>query len=91
MALAICSGGMLMLLLALSPYVERRTYYMDVFCHVCLTVQFMLQCLAGASESLGLSLNINNRFYATVRGAADASDILKCESFIHHSLSRCAV
>jgi hypothetical protein len=91
MALSICSGGMLMLLLALSPYVERRTYYMDVFCHACLTIQFMLQCLAGASESLGLSLNINNRFYATVRGAAAASDILKCESFIHHLLSRCAV
>jgi hypothetical protein len=73
MVLSVCTLCMLMLLMAQRPYVDLRTYYMDIFCYFCLIVQFMLQCLAGASESLGLSLNRNSRFYETVRDASTAS------------------
>jgi hypothetical protein len=71
--LLLCTVCMLMLLQAKRPYVDLRTYYMDIFCYFCLIVQFLLQCLAGASESLGLSLNRDNRFYETVRDASTAS------------------
>jgi hypothetical protein len=69
---------MLMLLQAKRPYVDQRTYYMDIFCHFCLIVQFMLQSVAGASESLGLSLNQNSRFFETVRDASTASAAIGC-------------
>jgi hypothetical protein len=77
MVLSVCTMCMLMLLLTQRPYVDQRTYYMDIFCHFCLNVQFMLQCLAGASESLGLSLNQNSRFFDTVRDASTASDAIQ--------------
>jgi hypothetical protein len=73
MVLSVCTVFMLMLLQAKRPYVDQRTYYMDIFCHFCLVVQFMLQSVAGASESLGLSLNQNSRFFETVRDASTAS------------------
>jgi hypothetical protein len=78
MALSVCTVCMLMLLQAKRPYVDQRTYYMDVFCYFCLIVQFMLQCLAGASESLGLSLNRKSRFFETVRDASTASATVQC-------------
>jgi hypothetical protein len=68
---------MLMLLQAKRPYVDQRTYYMDIFCYFCLNVQFMLQSVAGASESLGLSLNQNSRFFETVRDASTASAAIR--------------
>jgi hypothetical protein len=77
MVLSVCTVCMLMLLLTQRPYVDQRTYYMDIFCHFCLIVQFMLQCLARASESLGLSLNQNSRFFDTVRDASTASDAIQ--------------
>jgi hypothetical protein len=78
MVLSVCTMCMLVLLLTQRPYVDQRTYYMDIFCHFCLNVQFMLQCLAGASESLGVSLNQNNRFFETVRDASTASATVQC-------------
>jgi hypothetical protein len=78
MVLSICTVCMLMMLLTQRPYVEQRTYYMDIFCYLCLNVQFLLQSLAGASESLGVSLNRNNRFFKTVRNASTASATLQC-------------
>ena len=78
MVLSVCSVCMLFLLLTQRPYVDQRTHYMDSFCYVCLIVQFMLQCLAGAPQSLGLSLNQNSRFFETVRDASTASTALQC-------------
>jgi hypothetical protein len=78
MVLSVCTVFMLVLLVAKRPYVDQRTYHMDIFCHFCLVVQFMLQCLAGASESLGLSLNQNSRFFETVRDASTASAAIQC-------------
>ena len=74
--ISVCAVCMLMLLLTQRPYVDQRTYYMDVFCHFCLIVQFVLQCLSAASESLGLSLNQNSPFFITVRDASTASTII---------------
>jgi hypothetical protein len=71
--LSVCTVCMLMVLMAQRPYADLRTYYMEIFCYFCLIVQFLLQCLVGASESLGLSLNRNSRFYETVRDASTAS------------------
>ncbi len=76
--ISVCAVCMLMLLLTQRPYVDQRTYYMDIFCHFCLIVQFVLQCLSGASESLGLSLNQNSPFFITVRDASTASTIILC-------------
>jgi len=78
MVLSVCTVFMLMLLMTHRPYVDQRTYYMDIFCHFCLIVQFMLQSVAGASESLGLSLNQNSRFFETVRDASTASAAIGC-------------
>ena len=78
MVLTMCSVCMLLLLQSTRPYVEQRTYYMDFFCYFCLIVQFVLQSLAGASESLGLSLNQNSRFFDTVRDASAASATVQC-------------
>jgi hypothetical protein len=50
---------------------------MDIFCYFCLIVQFLLQSLAGASESLGLSLNPDSRFFKTVRNVSTASAIIQ--------------
>jgi hypothetical protein len=75
--LSVCTVCMLMLLLTQRPYVDLRTYYMDIFCYFCLIVRFMLQSLAEASESLGLSLNQNSRFFDTVRDASAASDAIQ--------------
>jgi hypothetical protein len=77
-AISVCTVCMLMLLLTQRPYVDQRTYYMDIFCHFCLFVQFVLQCLSGASESLGLELNQNSPFFIIVRDASTASTILLC-------------
>jgi hypothetical protein len=76
--LSICTVCMLIVLLIQRPYVDQRTYYMDVFCHFCLHVQFVLQSLAGASDSLGLSLNKNSHFFEIVRDASTASTIIQC-------------
>ena len=73
MVLSVCTVCMLLLLQSKRPYVDQRTYYMDMFCYFCLIVQFLLQSLAGASESLGLSLNPDSRFFETVRDASTAS------------------
>jgi hypothetical protein len=78
MMLTMCTVCMLLLLQSKRPYIDQRTYFMDFFCYFCLIVQFLLQCLAGASESLGLSLNQNNRFFETVRDASTASAIVQC-------------
>jgi hypothetical protein len=78
MVLSVCTVCMLLLLQSKRPYVDQRTYYMDLFCYFCLNVQFMLQCLAGAPESLGLSLNQNSHFFETVRDASTASATIQC-------------
>ena len=78
MMLSVCTVCMLLLLQSKRPYVDQRTYYMDFFCYFCLNVQFMLQCLAGAPESLGLSLNQNSPFFETVRDASTASATIQC-------------
>ena len=73
---------MLMLLLILRPYVHLRTHYMDVFCYACLNIQFLLECVVRASESLGVFVGPFNKFFATVQTAAAASNILRCVIFL---------
>jgi hypothetical protein len=81
-ALLICSVCMLILLMWLRPYVERRTYCMDVFCHACLIVQFALQILVRVSESLGVAVVATNIFRPTIFSAAKASEVLRYAPFV---------
>jgi hypothetical protein len=76
-ALLICSIPMFGLLIFLRPYVELRTYYMDIFCYVCLMVQFALQCLVRDSESLGVAVVPSNPFYDIIGNAVLASSVLR--------------
>jgi hypothetical protein len=78
LALLICTVFMLVLLIMLRPYVEQRTYYMDIFCYICLIVQFALQVLVRASESLGFAVDVANSFRPVLLGAARASNALRC-------------
>ena len=77
MVLAILSISMLMLLIALRPYIYYRTFFMDIFCYTCLSVQFLLASLVRASESLGMSAGPANNFFSTMNNAAEASIILR--------------
>ena len=76
-ALLICSIPMFGLLIFLRPYVELRTYCMDIFCYVCLMVQFALQCLVRDSESLGVAVVSSNPFYSIIVKAVSASSVLR--------------
>jgi hypothetical protein len=80
-ALLICSVCMFGLLMWLRPYVEQRTYCMDLFCHVCLIVQFALQILVRDSESLGVAVAATNIFRPTIFSAAKASEALRYAPF----------
>jgi hypothetical protein len=77
LALLICSLCMLVLLIMLRPYAEQRTYYMDVFCYACLVIQFALQSIVRASESLGVAVADTNSFRPTLVLAARISDVLR--------------
>ena len=76
-ALCICSVGMLVLLMALKPYVEQRTHCMDLLCYMCLIVQFALQVVVRDSESLGVAVVSSNNYRQTIRKAARASEVLR--------------
>jgi hypothetical protein len=77
LALLVCSVTMLILLIILMPYAEKRTYYMDIFCNFCLIIQFALQILVRNSESLGFAVGDANRFRLTLRNATTASNVLR--------------
>jgi hypothetical protein len=51
--------SMLVMLVAFRPYVEPRTHFMDMLCHAFLIVQFLLQIIARASESMGVSGSVS--------------------------------
>jgi hypothetical protein len=80
MAMCICSIFMLAVLIAFRPYVDKRTHYFDVFCHIVLIAQFSLQSVARVSESVGFSIPEGSRFYEFVNTAADASLVLRFAS-----------
>jgi hypothetical protein len=77
LALQVCSLCMLTLLITLRPYVHNRTYYMDIFCNLCLVVQFGLQILVRNSESLGVAVGDANKFRPALRLATTASFVLR--------------
>jgi hypothetical protein len=68
---------MLVMLVAVRPYVDKRTHYMDVFCHTFLIAQFLLQSVARVSESVGFSIQKGSRFYDFMNVAADSSFVLR--------------
>jgi hypothetical protein len=82
MVLAILTISMLMLLIALRPYIYYRTFFMDIFCYTCLSVQFLLASLVRASESLGMAAGPANNFFSTMNNAAEASIILRYAFFL---------
>ena len=91
-ALLVSSVCMLVLLTALRPYAQQRTYYMDMFCYVCLIVQYAVQVLVRTSESLGFAVDKENSFRPVLVNAAIASQVLRCAcDFIHSSVSSVTV
>jgi hypothetical protein len=78
LVLLVCSIFMLVLLIMLRPYVEQRSYYMDIFCYICLTVQFALQGLVRTSESLGFAVAATNSFRPVLFNVARVSNALRC-------------
>jgi hypothetical protein len=91
-ALLVSSVCMGFLLTALRPYAQQRTYYMDMFCYVCLIVQYAVQVLVRASESLGFAVVEANSFRPVLLNAAIASQVLRCAcDFIHSSVSSVTV
>jgi hypothetical protein len=81
LALLVCSVFMLVLLIMMRPYAEQRSYYMDVFCYMCLTVQFALQVLVRTSESLGFAVAVSNSFRPVLFNVARVSNALRCVCF----------
>jgi hypothetical protein len=77
MSMCICTMLMLVMLVAVRPYVDKRTHYMDVFCHTFLIAQFLLQSVARVSESVGFSIQKGSRFYDFMNVAADSSFVLR--------------
>jgi hypothetical protein len=69
--------AMLMMLMHLKPYRHSFTYYFDVLCYVCLVVQFILEVLVRATESLGISLPSDNNFSKSLDNAYEASFVLR--------------
>jgi hypothetical protein len=58
------STGVIVLLMNLRPYVDERTFWVDVVCYACLIVQFGLQIFSAEREFLGVAetLDKNVRF-----------------------------
>jgi len=70
--------AMLLLLTYQRPYRLSSTFHFDVLCHVCLIIQFVLEVVARSTESLGISLGPNNRYYQSVQSSYEASFYLRC-------------
>jgi hypothetical protein len=69
---------MLVMLVAFRPYVDKRTHYMDVFCHTFLIVQFLLQIVAQVSEANGFSVAEDSSFFSSLKAASEASFFMRC-------------
>jgi hypothetical protein len=80
LAMCICTMSMLVMLVAFRPYVDLRTHFMGILCHAFLIVQFLLQIVARASESMGVSIPAGNLFYDSVDKAATVSFVLRSVS-----------
>ena len=55
-SLLLISVLMTLLLIHFKPYVQLATYRVDLLCHVCLIVQFVLSVIVHENESVGVSL-----------------------------------
>ena len=77
--LALCFA-MLLLLMYQRPYRIDSTYHFDVLCHVCLIMQFVLEVLDRATESLGISINPSNPFSRSLDIAYQTSFGMRCTS-----------
>ena len=77
--LALCVA-MLLLLMYQKPYRIDSTYHFDVLCQVCLIMQFVLEVLDRATESLGISINPSNPFSHSLDIAYKTSFGMRCTS-----------
>jgi hypothetical protein len=59
------STGAIVLLVNLRPYVDERTFWVDVVCYACLIVQFGLQIFSAEREFLGVAETLDrNRSFS---------------------------
>jgi hypothetical protein len=80
LAMSVCALGMLLLLITSRPYVVLRTYYVDAICHLCLNIQFLLQAVAQASLSSGVSVAENGAYLEFI---ANAGAVLRYATIFH--------
>jgi hypothetical protein len=71
--LSIC---MFFLLVNLRPYVDKRTFWVDVVCYVCLIAQFGLQIIAADRDYLGVAEASDQETFFT--GLLTLSVFFKC-------------
>ena len=64
---------MLTLLTYQKPYRAASTYHLDVLCYVSLVMQFALEVLVRASDSLGVSAGTDNPFFNILNAAIEVS------------------
>ena len=74
--------AMLVILMHIKPYRQSITYYFDVLCYLCLIVQFVLEVLVRATESLGISIDSDNNFSTSLHNSYRASFALR---YVHAS------
>jgi len=77
--------SMLVILMHLKPYRQPITYCIDVLCYLCLIIQFVLEVLVRATESLGFSLPSDNNFSTSLDNSYRASFALR---YVHAKLQR---
>jgi hypothetical protein len=77
--LALCVA-MLLLLTYQKPYRTDSTHHFDVMCYVCLIIQFVLEVLVRATESLGISIEPSNPFLHSLDIAYQTSFGMRCTS-----------
>jgi hypothetical protein len=77
--LALCFA-MLLLLTYQQPYRIDSTHHFDVLCYVCLIIQFVLEVLVRATESLGISVEPSNPFLHSLDIAYQTSFGMRCTS-----------
>jgi hypothetical protein len=62
---SLLSTGAIVLLVNLRPYVDERTFWVDVVCYACLIVQFGLQIFSADREFLGVAETLDkNRSFS---------------------------
>jgi hypothetical protein len=71
------STGVLVLLVNLRPYVEERTFWVDVVCYACLIAQFGLQIFSADRDYLATSTQSSDDVETFFRSVSTLSTVAR--------------